>query len=230
MPLDRLYPNQNIVVFHEALADGTIELLDEVPDLPGDGWDTLKRKYLIRDSGRKDLRVAMAYWFPRATKDADLNFWITDTTGRKYTGGVHVVDVTLRGIYSARGYKISTSAAVATQSAENVYAPGAEISPGVPGPGVLRSKIEVAENQLTCDVSYISLGAAPRTHLTGRNVTPPDAPTPPTSWWEWLADPTYHDPHGWTLMSSDGDGLPGVSLGTVSLVIDRYQFIHEKSP
>jgi hypothetical protein len=230
MPLDNLYPNNNLVVFGQGLSHGVPELLDEVPDMPGDGWDTLKRTYLIQDGERPLLQTALGHYFPRGTKDADLTMWITDVTGRRYSQGVHVAQVTYRGILSARGFKISTSAAVATQSGENITAPDDDSSPGVPGSGVVRSKLEVAENQVTCDVSYISLGMGPRTHLTGRNETPPSAPTPPTSWWSWLADPTYHYPHGWVLMASDGEGLPGVDHADICLITDRYQYIHEISP
>jgi hypothetical protein len=230
MPLDNLYPNNNLVVFGQGLSHGAPELLDEVPDMPGDGWDTLKRTYLIQDGSRPLLSTALAHYFPRGTKDPDYSMWITDVTGRRYSQGVHVAQVTYRGIFTARGYKISTSAAVVTQSAEYVNTPGADITPGVPGPGVLRNKVEVAENQVTCDVSYISLGVGPRTHLTGRSVMPPSIPTAPTSWWAWLADPTYHWPNGWVLMAADAEGLPGVAHDVVCLITDRYQFIHELSP
>jgi hypothetical protein len=222
MSFNSRYPG-GLVIIGDGIEEEVPELLDETPELTNDGWDVLKQKWLVIDRALFSPHDVASAYFPRGNQLSGLNMWITAASGRTHGRGTHVIETTACGILSARGYKISTSAAVATQSATNV------ITPPYP-PGVLRPKAEIAENQVTCDVSYISLGAAPRTVLTGRNVTPPNAPAVPASWWTWLSDPTYHDPNGWVLMASDGDGLPGVLHATVCLVVDRYQYIHPFSP
>jgi hypothetical protein len=221
MGISTRYPG-GLAIHGDGLEVGTPELLDETPELTNDGWDILKQKWLVIDTAVASGHAAAAAHFPRGTQLAGLNMWITAATPRSYGRATYVIETTAAGILSARGYKISTSAAVATQSATNILTP--------PLPGVLRPKIEVAENQVTCDVSYISLGIAPRTGLVGTNTSPPLAPAVPPSVWTFLTDPTYHYPNQWVLMSSDGDGLPGVGHSTVCLVVDRYQFIHEFSP
>lgn len=223
MPLATRYPFQPILITPDGAADTYVEVLEEIPSMPSDGWDSLKLKIWILDVAQTSTANAIAAYYPRGMQLDGLNMWVTDCGGRMVAGGAFLLDIDARGILSSRGYKIATSAAVAAQSAENV------ITPPYP-PGVLRPKVEIAENQVTCDVSYISLGLAPRTVLTGRPATPPSAPAVPDSWWDWLADPTYHDPNGWVLMASDGEGLPGVSHDDICLVTDRYQYIHPLSP
>lgn len=221
MGLTARYPG-GLVILGDGLEIDTPELLDEIPELTNDGWDVLKQKWLVIDTADTTPEAVVAAHFPRGNQLSGRNMWWTSATPRSYGRGTYVIETTAAGILSARGYKISTSAAVATQSATNILTP--------PLPGVLRPKVEVAENQVTCDVSYISLGVAPRTGLVGTEVTPPSAPAVPTSVWTFLTNPTYHYPNQWVLMSSDGDGLPGVGHSTVCLVVDRYQFIHEFSP
>ncbi len=222
MPLTNRYPG-GLLVMGDGLAEGTPELLDETPELTNDGWDYLKQKWLVIDRSVSGPAAVAAAHFPRGNQLAGLNMWFTSATPRSHGRACYIVETTAAGILSARGYKISTSAAAASQSAENTT------TPPYP-PGVLRSKLEVVENQVTCDVSYISLGAGPRTHLTATALEPPEPPPTPTSGWTWLADPTYHYPNGWVLMASDGDGLPGVPHSDICLVVDRYQYIHALSP
>lgn len=220
MAFNSFYRTHPIAILPEGASIPYVEILDDVPTLPSDGWDSLKRRVMVVDPTITSVHAAIDEHYPRGMQLPGLNMWVTDATGRQVSGGIFLLEIDARGILTARGYKISTSAAVAVQTAQNIF----DID------DILRPKIEVAENQVTCDVSYISLAAPPRTNLTGRNATPPSAPPTPTSIWTWLADPTYHYPNGWVLMASDGEGLPGVALSTVALVVDRYQFIHPLSP
>lgn len=220
MSFNTFYRTHPIAILPEGATLPYAEILEDTPTMPSDGWDSLKRRVLVIDPSITSVHAAIAAHYPRGMQLSGLNMWVTDGTGRMLSGGMFLLEIDARGILTSRGYKISTSAAVSVQSGTNII----DID------SILRPKIEVAENQVTCDVSYISLGAAPRTNLTGRNATPPSAPPTPASIWTWLADPTYHYPNGWVLMASDGEGLPGVALSTVSLVVDRYQFIHQFSP
>jgi hypothetical protein len=220
MAFNTFYRTHPIAILPEGAETSYAEILEDVPTLASDGWDSLKRRVLVVDPTITSVQAAIDEHYPRSGQLPGLNMWVTDATGRQVSGGIFLLEIDARGIFSARGYKIATSAAVSVQSAQNIF----------DADNILRPKIEVAENQVTCDVSYISLGAAPRTNLTGRNATPPSAPPTPATIWGWLVDPTYHYPNGWVLMASDGEGLPGVALSTVCLVTDRYQFIHSISP
>lgn len=219
MSFKTMQPGGILVLPSGSSSSEIIDLLDETPNFATDGWDGLKRKYFIFDSSTNDLRTAIAAHFPRGAP-LTTNMWVTEVSGRKVAANSFLLDVDAKGLLSARGLRISTSAAVATQSAERVYTPD----------NVLRNKIEVAENQVTCDISYISLGSGPQTQLTGKASTPPSAPPTPASVWTSLADPTYHYPNGWVLMGTDSESLPGVPNTTICLVTDRYQFIHTYSP
>lgn len=88
----------------------------------------------------------------------------------------------------------------------------------------LFGRTEVTDGAPGIEITQFVFGSDPNTNLVGTAQTPSPAPAIPSALWASIADPTYHYPNGWVLVSADTDELPGVSASIAHLSIQRYEY------
>lgn len=205
-----------------SLMTGTLTLVDEVPNLTNEGWDTLEQTYLQRRTSCTAEEAAAL--FPIGTRLVGRTFWVVAPARiRCLAAGWWEFKVQCKGWASAKPAVVRVSAAAEQQSAENV-----DIS------GTTYAKVATHEATPTIAASYFvediddtTPVVTSKTVLVGRESTPPVTIDVATTIWASLTEYVYHWPNGWVLMSSDQDRLPGTAAAWVT---DNYKFIRPVTP
>lgn len=189
--------------------------VDEVFTPGEEGWDSLIVHYAHRVATLTGEQIAAAY--PQGAQLGTRKFWITSAKPVRKGPGLWFAEVAFKGWASTKPYKISVGA-----TAENQTAEPATID------SVLYNRVSIHQNNPTIRVSYLVENyTALATNQVGTSQSPPASIATPLEIWTSLADPVYHYPNGWVLMSREPDVIPGA---TPALVTDTYKWIRAWTP
>ncbi|MFT3992393.1 MAG: hypothetical protein QM680_13395 [Luteolibacter sp.] len=215
-------PFQAIII--SPLADLGVEVLQETPEEPETGWDSLKQRIFYRNDAygtnaltairNSSLNSRGSAPFPASGNYANLR--VTDRACRCLAPGFFVFDTVAKGIITPRGYKISYDSQSQTQTKDNVNTPIG-----------LVASLETRETAVTATFEYL-LSGTPPTNLVGGSATPPVSPSIRASIWGTVVDPTIRYPSGWVLDRLSAEGLVGVT--DLWLIKATYAYIYQVAP
>lgn len=238
MPIRTQHPDGILIAaagLNPAGPAGTVEVLNDDPIITESGWDVLRRRLLYTNAACLTATQAANLFDIGDKVDASTNAWVIRKQAKSFAAGVYTIDLVCHGLLETdRADKIRYSSAANQQSGENILDDSTPVR-------LIRPKLVTHESQVTCTRSYVQIGGDPptdqvATELSSAEVTAATfLPNVKASIWDWLADPTYHMPNGWTFMDMDSDTIPGTEAtttpaGGVHLITERYQYIYPYSP
>lgn len=199
------------------LGSATPALVNEVPNITNEGWDTLTQLWTIRSATLTPEAVAAL--FPIGAQLGSRAWWITGAKPEERAPGFWTVLVSYAGWAATKPALVRVGSAAASQSASNVTLPDTSVA----------DKLETHQNTPTLTISYLKadVSSFPKTSYVGTALTPPVTIAVPASIWASIADAVTHFPSGWVLMGSAEDRLPG---SPAAYVTDTYQYIQTYTP
>jgi hypothetical protein len=199
---------------------------DETPTLTEDGFDTLRKPYILP---RATLTPEdLATLFPQGAQLGTRKWWLTTATPTRLGPGLWRADVEFKGWATTKPAKIRIGTTAAQQSAQNILAPTGP-SPAPNALYALYAKVATQEATPSITATYLveNTTTTHNTDKVGRPLTPPVTIALAPSIWDFLTQYVWNWPQGWVLSGSEQDRLPGTA---VALVTDTYQYIRPITP
>ena len=191
-----------------------------------DGWDTGTQRWWVPVGFGQDAETLFARGAPHPDRQwmrvVDMDFADEPSPDGDEA---QVATVQFRGLLEAqpdlRPIARSLRGLSETSSGQNIFTPA--WSGGKPA--------EISEPRTGYEVAYIqtfdSLDGEPDMTQLGRELTPPQAPTPAPFFWDFLSDAIYLFPRNWVLEDRTAEQIPGAP---VWFVRDRYKFQYPVKP
>lgn len=214
----------SIIIADPALMDGQWHAGEETGSSAAFGWDSLSIPYRKLSATPLTPELARAD-FLSGTKLGTRNFWVQNIGMPVHRGGgLWEVTVNYKGLSHIVGVVTAPQRLIVTTNASGNEQ---SVSPAIIN-GISLDQVSIHQNSITATARYIVIaGDVGQSENVGTAQTPPNPPASPPSFWLSIADPVYHYPNGWVLMSSDVEPLPGTGVG---IVTDNYQYIQEFTP